>query len=121
MTKWEEIRTSNPPRLILDTGRNEVVTHYRVVSLTKESMALLRYLHQNRGRLCTREELYKNAYLPLYSDAKLQDDKTMKSDYRDVIDTAIWRLRKAIEPDPKKPVFVISKRKEEGLELVNAW
>lgn len=118
--EWRKIRVTQPPRLMLDTHRNEVTAGHRIVSLSKESMAILEYLYNNRGRVCTHKELYHEAYLALYPNTKRQTAKSLKNEYRGVIDTAILRLRKAIEPDPKLPIFVVS-RKGAGLELLNAW
>lgn len=117
--EWQKIRVAKPPRLTLDLANDEVIAGYRVVKLAEVEMVLLKYLYQNRGRACTRDELYHKAYLSLYPGGP-PVSKNLLNEYRDVIDTAIWRLRQEIEPDPKRPLFVVTK-KGEGLELKNAW
>ncbi|CAG1772729.1 hypothetical protein BAC2_02939 [uncultured bacterium] len=120
--EWQKIRADKPPRLTLDLTSDEVVAGHRVVDLRerKVELVLLKYLYRNRGHVCTRDELYHKAYYPaLYPTGRLES-KDLLNEYRDVIDTAIWRLRQEIEPDPKRPLFVVT-RKGEGLELRNAW
>ena len=119
VAEWQKIRADKPPRLTLDLANDEVIAGYRAIKLPEVEMMLLKYLYQNRGRVCTRDELYHKAYLSLYPGGQ-SDTKDLLNEYRDVIDTAIWRLRQEIEPDPKKPLFVVTK-KGEGLELKNAW
>lgn len=119
--EWREIRVKKPPRLVLDHKNNVVIVGYRTVELSESDMALLKYLHQNRGRICTRDELFHQAYRALYRlNAKSPSTKEKPKDYRDTLDTAISRLRKDIEPDPDDPLFIITK-KGIGLELKNAW
>jgi hypothetical protein len=119
---WQKIRADKPPRLTLDLENDEVAVGHRIVDLRehKVELVLLKYLYQNRGRVCTRDELYHKAYYPALYPLGQIESKGLLNEYRDVIDTAIWRLRQEIEPDPKKPLFVITK-KNEGLELKNAW
>jgi DNA-binding winged helix-turn-helix (wHTH) protein len=118
--EWREIRKHRPPRLSvnLETGRI-TVGHREIKDIGQVEMVLLRYLYQYRGRICTRKELYYKAYIPsMYPDRAGQH--AYPKEYEGILDTALWRLRKAIEPDPKRPVFVITKRGK-GVQLENAW
>jgi DNA-binding winged helix-turn-helix (wHTH) protein len=118
--EWEDIRRHRPPRLTVDLEAERVIVGWREIeNLGQVEMALLRYLYQNRGRVCSREELYHSAYvLSLYPEQAAQ--RAFPQEYAGLLDTALWRLRKAIEPDPKNPIFVITRRGR-GVELKNAW
>jgi DNA-binding winged helix-turn-helix (wHTH) protein len=118
--EWKDIRRHRPPRLSVDleTGR-VVIGHREVKDISQVEMALLGYLYQHRDRICTRDELYHKAYLPaMYPGG--DDRRAYPKDYQGLLDTALWRLRKTIEPDPKHPVFVVTQRGK-GVKLENAW
>ncbi len=118
--EWKDIRRHRPPRLSVDleTGR-VVIGHREVKDISQVEMALLGYLYQHRDRVCTRDELYHKAYLPaMYPGG--DDRRAYPKDYQGLLDTALWRLRKTIEPDPKHPVFVVTQRGK-GVKLENAW
>lgn len=86
-------------------------------TLSQEEFALFDYLQKNEGRYCSKREIYNNAYLPFVTQGKIgtttSDDVAQ---YEDLINTAISRLRKSIEPLPKYPVFLVTK-KDRGYRL----
>jgi DNA-binding winged helix-turn-helix (wHTH) protein len=118
--EWEEIRRRRPPRLVvnLETGR-VAIGELEIKDIGQVELALLRYLYQHRDRICTREELYYQAYYPSVYPGQTAKHIPPK-DYEGVLDTALWRLRGAVEPDPKHPIFVITRRGK-GVQLDNAW
>jgi DNA-binding winged helix-turn-helix (wHTH) protein len=86
-------------------------------TLSQEELALFSYLHKNEGRYCSKRDIYNKAYLPFATQGEGGD--TTSDDvfqYEDLINTAISRLRKAFEPLPKNPVFLITK-KDRGYRL----
>jgi hypothetical protein len=118
--EWEQIRRSRPPQLSVDLETGRVTVGWREIeNIGQVEMVLLRYLYQNRGNICTREELYHKAYVPAFCP-ELIGEHALPKEYAGVLDTALWRLRKTIEPDPKRPVFVVTKRGK-GVVLENAW
>ncbi len=118
--EWEQIRKSRPPRLSVDLETGRITVGRREIeNIGQVEMVFLRYLYQHRGDICTREELYHKAYVPsLYPE--LVGEHAYPKEYGGMLDTALWRLRQAIEPNPKRPVFVITKRGK-GVVLENAW
>jgi len=86
------------------------------------------------GEICSKEELYKNAYLAPSGQAvsaTLEPNKSRAtrsgteaqetaiprqrrvsktSGYADTVDTVLWRLREAIEPDMDDPIFILTHR-----------
>lgn len=118
--EWAKIRQHRPPRLSLDLKTGRVTIGQRELpNLGQAEMALLRYLYEHRDRVCTRDELYHKAYVPVMSP-KLVGQRALPKEYEGVLDTTLWRLREAIEPDPRRPVYVITRRRE-GVILENAW
>lgn len=120
VTEWKEIRNSRPPRLSVDleTGR-VMVGQKELEGIGPVGMALLSYLYQHRDRICTRDELYHKAYLPaVYPDQPEQRAETIE--YKDLLNNVLYRLREAIEPDPRQPVFIVAKPRK-GVQLENAW
>ena len=44
--------------------------------------------------------------------------KELAKEFEGTLDTALWRLRGAIEPDPKDPLYVVTRRGQ-GVRLEN--
>lgn len=79
---------------------------------------LLLFLYKHAGEIVTKEKLYYQAYLgldviPSRGD-KSYDEATS---YIGLIDTSIYRLRQAIEPDPANP-FILQTERGYGVKLV---
>lgn len=86
-------------------------------TLSQEEMAIFSYLYKNEGRYCSKREIYYKAYMPFYGKGRSEEiDSDDKFAYEDLVNTAIHRLRKSIEPLPKNPVFLTTK-KELGYRL----
>lgn len=69
-----------------------------VIALTALEMKLLRYFISNANRVVSREELLENVW-------EIGGSPTTRT-----VDNFISRLRKYFEPDPAKPVFLLSVR-----------
>jgi DNA-binding winged helix-turn-helix (wHTH) protein len=72
-------------------------------SLTRLEYELLAYLYQRRCQVCTRDEIIA----ALYPDEHFDPD-TAVSDNR--VDTMVGRLREKIEPDRRRPRYLLSVR-----------
>jgi hypothetical protein len=68
------------------------------IPLTPLENRLLSYLAEHAGQICAREELLENVWDPGRSLA--------------VVEKAVNRLRGKIEPDPKRPRYILSARGE---------
>lgn len=101
---WEELRLVNPPRLYLDDERRRITVGARPIPLEElpaKAYEMLRFLYQQPSdQVTSREALYYRIYrdldyIPQPGDANYEGP----AEYRGMIDTSLWRLRHAIEPD----------------------
>jgi two-component system, OmpR family, response regulator ResD len=82
--------------LMIDTNRKEVFIRGEAVSLTPAEFKLLLILARHPDRSFSREELIEKAFGMSY----MGDDR--------IIDQHIKNLRQKIEPNPKKPQYIIT-------------
>ncbi|WP_333691887.1 winged helix-turn-helix domain-containing protein [Chloroflexus sp.] len=111
--EWHAIQRAHPPRLFIDLNTDRVfVGEAEISGLQPRSYRLLRYLYENRGRRVPRSELYYRAYQGLATEPRTSDDRGWEepATWNNVLDNAILRLRKAIEPDPRKPIYILTDR-----------
>jgi len=108
--EWHDIRQDPPPALRFDAEHGTITIGWRRVELTDVPLVLFTHLYENRDRGCSRESLYIEAYLPATEPGKsLKKAKyTPKCDH--LLDSAMSRLRKAIEPDPDAPLYILTVR-----------
>lgn len=122
---WHRLRHEHPPRIYLDKTRRRVIVGGQEVdleSIPSKAYDMLCYLYQRGGQLVTKAELYFLAYRGLGSLPRSPADKHFegRKEYEGLVDTNLWRLRKAIEPDPSDPVLLITKRGH-GVVLKVRW
>ena len=99
--------------LWLDEGAAVVwVEGRRVDDLSRLEFDLLRYLHRRLGQVCTREEIMGALY-----PTEMTDPDKAGADNR--VDTLVRRLRKASEPAPAQPRYLLTVRGH-GYRLVDA-
>jgi len=121
---WKRLRLQRPPRLYLDDERRRVIVGGRCVNLEDlpaKAYEMLRYLYQRSGAVVTKAELYFRIYrgldrIPRPGDKEYEAPK----EYTGLIDTNLWRLRQAIEPDPSAPVLLVTRRGH-GVVLQARW
>jgi DNA-binding response OmpR family regulator len=82
--------------LTVDHGRHEARLHAQVVPLTRREFRLLQVLARAGGRPVTRQELVERAFGFDYEGLER------------TVDTHVANLRKKIEADPKRPIFVLT-------------
>lgn len=117
--EWIAARERSAPYITFDdTNGTVTIGQGEPRSLSPEVLAIFKYLLTNQGKVCTKGEIYKHAYLPYISSTEERDKDTfiLPEDYEDLINTAIYRLRNAIEPIPKYPVFITTIRNQ-GIKL----
>ena len=93
--------------------------HRQVQGLPETEWAILEYLYQHRERICTRDELYHKAHLST-SGSNQTIGRFLPKEYEGALNNALLRLRQAIEPDPKDPLFIVTHRGK-GVKLEHAW
>ncbi|MCB0192371.1 MAG: hypothetical protein KDJ65_10550 [Anaerolineae bacterium] len=101
---WEELRLANPPRLYLDDDRKHITVGARPIPLQElpaKAYEMLRFLYQQPSdQVTSREALYYHIYRNLdYIPQPGDTNYEGPAEYRGAIDTSLWRLRNAIEPD----------------------
>jgi len=110
------IRPTTPQLRI--SGDQILINGRDVSPISPQSRQILDYLFARRGLTCTRAEIY---YCALRGKpTALKKGEIGYEDparWRSTVDTALNRLREAIEPNPKQPVLLITKRGE-GIMLV---
>ena len=82
----------------VDFTKFEATKGGRVLSLTAREFKILRFFAANRGQVVTRNELLDKVWgYKMFPSTR-------------TVDNHIMRLRKQIEDDPSKPVFIVSVR-----------
>ncbi|GAB4534970.1 MAG: hypothetical protein Kow0063_18650 [Anaerolineae bacterium] len=123
---WYKLRKEHPPRIYVDEAGKRVLVGARQISLEDvppRAYDILRYLYQQPGgRVVSKAELYFLAYLGLDHLPRTPGDEgyEARKEYEGVIDTNLWRLRQAIEPDPSVPVLLVTVRGH-GVQLKARW
>lgn len=115
--EWVSARKRSSLHLKFDPEMNQVrVGMGEVKILSPEVGAIFSYLYKNKGRYCTKKELYYKAYVPFIAPEdkvkEVGEQLALAKEYDDLINTVIYRIRQAVEPNPKdkEPVFVTTKR-----------
>jgi hypothetical protein len=87
------------PDLEVDVAAGIARLDRRVLSLSPKEFALLAYLYQHRGQICSKDDI-GSAVWPEYHEGVY--------DYQ--IENLIRRLRARIEPDPASPELILTAR-----------
>jgi pSer/pThr/pTyr-binding forkhead associated (FHA) protein len=87
------------PELEVDALAGMVRVDRQVVALSPKEFALLAYLYERRGRVCTKDDI-STAVWPEYQEGIY--------DYQ--IENLVRRLRSRIEPDPANPQLLLTER-----------
>jgi DNA-binding response OmpR family regulator len=87
------------PELQVDLAAGEVRVNRRMVQLSPKEYALLAFLFEKRGVVCSKDEI---------GSAVWSEYQAGVFDYQ--IENLVRRLRVKIEPDPRSPQLVVTKR-----------
>jgi hypothetical protein len=120
---WKKLRFEKLPELwINESGHNMKVGGREIAldEISPQEYSVLRHLYQHIGEVIGKDGLYFLGYLGLSYIPREPDDKNYASpsEYTGLIDTIIYRLRQAIEPDPSNPVLLQTVRGH-GIKLVS--
>lgn len=87
--------------IALDPEKNDIFLGKRSLSneLSGSEFRLLRYLMQNEGKVCEKDEII---------EAVWRESATREGVTDQALDQIIYRLRKKIEPNPNNPIFIIT-------------
>ncbi|MBX6354073.1 MAG: response regulator transcription factor [Thermoflavifilum sp.] len=95
---------STPSRVLragdleVDPARHEVKLAGAAIDLTPKEFELLRYFMEHRGRVLTRDQLLDR----IWGYAANTDTR--------IVDVHVSHLREKIEPDPKRPRYIVTVR-----------
>ena len=87
------------PELEVDVAAGVVRVNRRLVTLSAKEFALLTYLHERRGRVCSKDEIGAGVW-PEYHEGVY--------DYQ--IENLVRRLRTKLELDPSNPQLLLTVR-----------
>ncbi len=87
------------PELELDVAAGLVRVNRQLVSLSPKEFALLAYLYERRGKVCSKDDIGRVVW-PEYQEGVY--------DYQ--IENLVRRLRSRLEPDPAEPQLLITVR-----------
>jgi DNA-binding response OmpR family regulator len=119
---WRRVARERPHILRVDLKAERVfVDNQEIRDISPGSFKLLRYLYIHRDRICTRSELYYYVVRDFSQEPRSPDDSGYEDpkEYAGLLDSQIWRLRKEIEPDSSRPIFVNVVRRR-GVRLEQA-
>ena len=90
---------STTEKLTIDPERNEILKGEQSISdlLSPSEFRLLLFLIQNKGRICTKDEIINSTW---------KDTKTQEGVTDQALDQIIYRLRKKVEADPNHPHYI---------------
>jgi DNA-binding winged helix-turn-helix (wHTH) protein len=106
--------------LNVDLRTGAVYLGYReVIKLGDMERNFLRYLYEHYPSICPRADLYYKVHeglehVPAIGDKRWVSPKTWGGN----VDTILWRIRQAIEPNPANPKYVITEKRQ-GVRLDN--
>ncbi len=92
-------------QLAVDVIRQSATLNGQLVPLGMLEGRLLAYLARHIGRLVPPKELIDEVWEPVFTE-----DTSM-------VWTAIWRLRRKIEPDPSRPIYIHADKQKRGYFL----
>lgn len=88
------------PHLEVDAAAGVVRVERNRVDLSAKEFNLLAYLYEQRGQVCSKDDIAKNVW-PEYEDASAYDYQ---------VENLIRRLRSKIEIDPSNPQLLVTMR-----------
>ena len=93
------VPVENTEKIVYNEERNEILMGETAISekLSPLEFKLLKYLIQNKERLCTKDEIISNVW---------GDQKSFEGVTDQALDQIFYRLRKKIEDDPANPHYI---------------
>lgn len=115
-----EFIREHPAPLRLRPERSEVwLGEKRIGSSSTLEFRVLAYLAAHSEKLATLEELYYYAYKELGAPPDKGDPAwSVPGTWRGAMDNVLLRIRQKIEPDPKNPLYLVT-RHGKGVELLH--
>lgn len=105
-----EIHYRHPPYLRMNLRTDQVyIGEQELTELQPTTRRLLHYLYQHHDRIVSRIELYFCGHRNLNSVPEgAEEGWDGSEDWKSSLDTALYRLRRQVEPNPSSPLYVIT-------------
>lgn len=121
---WRQLRHAHPPRLYFDASKKQIIVGGRSVPLEQipaQAYEMLCYLIEHSNQLVSKADLFFRWYQGL-DRVPRKGEKEFREpiEYEGLIDTNLWRIRQALEPDPTDPVLLVT-IKGHGVRLNVRW
>ncbi len=118
---WQTVAHVSPPPLHVYSERREVrIGEFSIAIESQDSLKILLYLQQRTGQICSLEEVYFCGIKGLPKPPGVRDEGWEHKDiWRPALDTTLYRLRKKLEWDPSRPVYLVTHPRR-GLELLHS-
>jgi len=107
---YAAIHRQHPPLLRVDLHTDQVyLGEQELTDLQPTTRRLLHYLYSNRDRVVPRSELHfcGQRSMPAVPPGA-EEGWDGSPEWSAKLDTALWRLRKQVEPDSQSPVYVLT-------------
>jgi DNA-binding winged helix-turn-helix (wHTH) protein len=118
---WKEIVHQKPPQMRLDLLNQQIwVGEHRLEIISPTEFCILGYLYQHKERVCSLEEIYYHCIENMEHIPRKDEAKWVHKDiWRPALDTTVWRIRQKLEPNSKKPIYLLTVPRK-GLRLHHA-
>ena len=119
--EWVSAWRRSPPRLYVDPQSKRVfIGHGEITDIQPAGLQLLVFLLKQPEKRATKAAIYYKNNKGLDCEPR-EGDKNWEYRYtwERIVDTTINRLRAVIEPDPQKPIYLISERGKGFIKLEN--
>lgn len=121
---WRKLRREHPPRLYFDASKKQVIVggrHVPLEQIPSQAYEMLCYLIGHSNQLVSKADLFFRWYQGL-DRVPRKGEKEFREpiEYEGLVDTNLWRLRQALEPDPTDPVLLVT-IKGHGVRLNVRW
>lgn len=94
------VRETPFPELEVDAASGSIRVNRKEISLSAKEYLLLKYLHQHKGKVCSKDEI-SQAVWPEYETGNIFDYQ---------IENLMRRLRTRVETDPSQPQLLLTVR-----------
>lgn len=120
--EWVSAWRRSPPHLHVDLRSKRVfIGHGEITDIQPAGLQLLVFLYDQPEKRATKATIYYMSNKGLDYEPRVSEDKNWENRkvWERIVDTTINRLRAVVEPDPQKPIYLLSERGKGLIKLEN--